>query len=184
MKPFKPFPARPAPLTRRARLALRALRPGTAGLVVIPLLSVLLAAVLAVAGAQAGGLAAAPAPAKPAGTATSATPPAIPTKAAVGPGDLPPVAGEALAHTCAACHGTHGRLGDEAFMPLAGMPVAQFVSSMQDFRSGERPATLMGLVARGLTDADLQAMAQYFVQQKPAPGSAAALLPAPFGAPR
>ena len=89
-----------------------------------------------------------------------------------------------MAHTCAACHGTLGRLGDEAFMPLAGMPVAQFVNGMQDFRSGRRPATLMGLVAGGLTDADLQAMALYFVKQTPAPGSAAALLPALKGAPR
>jgi len=89
---------------------------------------------------------------------------------------LPTVSGEALAHTCAACHGTQGRLGDEAFMPLAGMPPAQFVRSMQDFRAGRRPATLMGYVARGFTDADLRAMADYFARQTPAEGSAAAMV--------
>ena len=90
---------------------------------------------------------------------------------------LPPVPGEALAHTCAACHGTQGRLGDEAFMPLAGMPAAQFVAAMRDFRSGARPATLMGHVARGLNDDELRAMADYLERQTPAPDSAAALQP-------
>lgn len=75
---------------------------------------------------------------------------------------LPAPAGEAMAHTCAACHGTRGQIGDEAFMPLAGMPRTQFVRTMQDFRSGARPSTLMGHVADGFTDADLQAMAAYF----------------------
>jgi cytochrome subunit of sulfide dehydrogenase len=97
---------------------------------------------------------------------------------------LPAPAGEAIAHTCAACHGTQGRLGDEAFMPLAGMPAAQFVQSMQDFRSGRRPATLMGLVARGFTDADLRAMAEYFARQTPAAGSAAAMVAPSNGAKR
>jgi sulfide dehydrogenase cytochrome subunit len=97
---------------------------------------------------------------------------------------LPPVSGEALAHTCAACHGTQGRLGDEAFMPLAGMPAAQFVATMRDFRSGARPATLMGHVARGLNDDDLRAMADYFERQTPASGSAAALNPLRLGAAR
>ncbi|RVT52258.1 c-type cytochrome [Rubrivivax albus] len=75
---------------------------------------------------------------------------------------LPAPAGEAIAHTCAACHGTRGQLDDEAFMPLAGMPRTQFVRTMQDFRSGARPSTLMGHVADGFTDADLQALGSYF----------------------
>jgi sulfide dehydrogenase cytochrome subunit len=111
---------------------------------------------------------------------------ATPSPAAAAPKvpALPPVSGEALAHTCAACHGTQGRLGDEAFMPLAGMPATQFVATMRDFRSGARPATLMGHVARGLADDDLRAMADYFERQSPAPGSAAALDPLRTGAAR
>lgn len=70
--------------------------------------------------------------------------------------------GEALAHTCAACHGTLGRLGDESFMPLANMPVNQFVTTMIDFREGRRPATLMGHVAQGFSDAEIRAMAEFF----------------------
>jgi sulfide dehydrogenase cytochrome subunit len=112
--------------------------------------------------------------------AASAAPAALPTSAAPAakaPPVLPPVTGEALAHTCAGCHGTQGRLADEAFVPLAGMPAASFVQTMQDFRSGRRPATLMGHIARGLNDAEFHSMAAYFERQVPAPGSAAALNP-------
>jgi len=78
-----------------------------------------------------------------------------------------PVSGEAMAHSCAACHGTQGRLGDESFMPLAGMPQGQFVRSMVDFRQDKRPATLMGIVAKGFTDAEINAMGSYFAAVKP-----------------
>jgi sulfide dehydrogenase cytochrome subunit len=80
-----------------------------------------------------------------------------------------PVPADVMAHTCAACHGTHGQLGDEYFKPLAGMPVEQFVRTMIDFREGRRPSTLMGHVARGFTNADIEAMAQWFAAQPPAP---------------
>lgn len=78
--------------------------------------------------------------------------------------------GEMMAHTCAACHGTHGRLGDEAFAPLAGMPVPQFVQSMVDFREGLRPSTLMGHVAQGFSDSEIHAMAAFFAAVQPQEG--------------
>jgi sulfide dehydrogenase cytochrome subunit len=135
---------------------------------------------LAAVGAAAWLVAAAPAQPQASATAapnsaTNAAASAAP--AAKAPPVLPPVSGEALAHTCAGCHGTQGRLADEAFVPLAGMPAASFVQTMQDFRSGRRPATLMGHIARGLNDAEFHSMAAYFERQVPAPGSAAALNP-------
>jgi len=72
-----------------------------------------------------------------------------------------------MAHSCAGCHGTQGRLGDESFMPLAGMPLRQFTTSMVDFREGRRPATLMGHVAQGFSDAEIRAMGEYFAAVKP-----------------
>ena len=91
-------------------------------------------------------------------TAAAASTPPAPTPAP----NTAPVPASTMAHSCTACHGTHGELGDEYFAPLAGMPVSQFVRAMTDFRDGRRPATLMGHVARGFTDADLQAMGEYF----------------------
>ncbi len=77
------------------------------------------------------------------------------------------ISGEMMAHTCAACHGTLGRLGDESFMPLAGMPASQFITTMVDFREGKRPATLMGHVAQGFSDAEIRAMGDFFAAVKP-----------------
>lgn len=109
------------------------------------------------------------APAAAATTAPAAAP-AVP-----GPTTNPnPVPAAVMAHSCAACHGTHGQLGDEFFKPLAGMPVQQFVRTMTDFRENRRPATLMGHVARGFTDADLQAMAEFFAAQPPLAATVAA----------
>ena len=72
-----------------------------------------------------------------------------------------------MAQTCAGCHGTDGRLRAAAFMPLAGMPKAQFVQAMRDFRDGKRPSTLMGHVAQGFSNGEIDAMASYFAAVKP-----------------
>ena len=79
----------------------------------------------------------------------------------------PQASGEMMGNTCAGCHGTHGRLVNEAFMPLAGMKESTFIKAMNDFRSGTRPATLMGHVARGYTDEQIKAMAEFFAKVKP-----------------
>ena len=88
---------------------------------------------------------------------TSTTSQAIPSQAS----------GEMMGNTCAGCHGTHGRLKGEAFVPLAGMKESTFIKAMQDFRSGARPATLMGHVARGYSDEQIKAMAEFFAKVKP-----------------
>ena len=58
-------------------------------------------------------------------------------------------------------------------MPLAGMPVTQFVTTMREFRSGERLATLMGHVASGFSDPEIQAMGEFFAAIAPPPALAA-----------
>jgi sulfide dehydrogenase cytochrome subunit len=97
--------------------------------------------------------------------AAPAVAPAAATPLPPGPKAQP--SGAALAQTCAGCHGTEGRLRAAAFMPLAGMPTAQLVQAMRDFRSGKRPATLMRHVAEGFSDGEIDAMARYFAQVKP-----------------
>lgn len=70
--------------------------------------------------------------------------------------------GEALSHTCAACHGTKGELKGEHFVPLAGMAVDEFVNSMKDFRSHKRPSSIMSHIAEGYSDEEFERMARYF----------------------
>lgn len=77
------------------------------------------------------------------------------------------VSGEMLAQTCAGCHGTFGKIKNNAFMPLAGMNPNNFVNTMKEFAAGARPGTLMGPLAKGFTDDELKRMADYFAAQKP-----------------
>jgi cytochrome c553 len=72
-----------------------------------------------------------------------------------------------LASTCAICHGTGGRaLPNAPLIGLAGMPRDLIASQMRAFRDGSRPATVMHQIAKGYTDAQIDAMAAWFAAQK------------------
>ena len=72
-----------------------------------------------------------------------------------------------LAAACAMCHGTQGKPAPDApLIPLAGLPRDHIVSQMQAFRDGRRPATVMHQIAKGYSDAEIQAMAAWFAAQK------------------
>lgn len=67
--------------------------------------------------------------------------------------------GQLLADTCLACHGGSGH---EATIPnLRHYPASMIVSQMKAFRDGTRPSTVMGRHAKGYSDADVVAIAQY-----------------------
>lgn len=70
-----------------------------------------------------------------------------------------------LAQNCAACHGMNGREFNESMPPLAGMQTEQFVRAMTAFKDGTRPAIIMDRVARGYSQAEIEAMAQFFAVQ-------------------
>jgi len=80
-------------------------------------------------------------------------------------GQNPIATGAAMAWQCAPCHGTNGQEFLEAMPPLAGMPVDQFTKAMIAYREGNRPAIIMDRVARGFTDAEIDAMAVWFEKQ-------------------
>lgn len=76
-----------------------------------------------------------------------------------------------LAETCAACHGTDGASVGPSLPSLGGMDPVYFVQTMKDFADGTRHGTVMDRVAKGYTNADLEAMAAYFAERPfvPAP---------------
>ena len=77
----------------------------------------------------------------------------------------PPVSrGMALAYACAACHGPNGR--SQGTIPsIDRLPTADFVAALQAFRAETRQGTVMYRIAKGLDDADMTAVAQYFAGQ-------------------
>jgi cytochrome c553 len=73
--------------------------------------------------------------------------------------------GRTLAATCASCHGTDGRSATREITSLAGLPKTFIVEQMKAFKEGKRPATVMQQLARGYSDAQIDAIAAYFAAQ-------------------
>lgn len=74
--------------------------------------------------------------------------------------------GEMLANTCAGCHGPAGNSVGPATPSIAGMSRDYFIESMSAYAMGDRPSTIMMRIAKGYTDEDVEAMADYFSKQK------------------
>jgi len=69
----------------------------------------------------------------------------------------------AAAPACATCHGRNGEGGGDGLYPrLAGLPAAYLRRELALFRDGVRKNPLMMPMAKGLTDADIAAVAEYF----------------------
>jgi cytochrome subunit of sulfide dehydrogenase len=71
-----------------------------------------------------------------------------------------------LAASCAICHGTDGRAVAKDVVALAGLPREHIAGQMRAFRDGQRPATVMHQIAKGYTDAQIDAIAGWFAAQK------------------
>ena len=72
--------------------------------------------------------------------------------------------GRDIAANCASCHGTDGRSRD-AIPALAAQDAALIVQRMKEFRDGRRAATVMQQIAKGYTDAQIEAAAAYIAAQ-------------------
>lgn len=92
-----------------------------------------------------------------------------------------------LANACAGCHGTQGASAGPSMPSLAGQSKTSIVDAMKEFRGiprkdaegkpvldkdGKpvlevRASTVMGRLAKGYTDAEIEAMGDFFSSQKP-----------------
>ena len=71
------------------------------------------------------------------------------------------------AATCANCHGTNGHAVKGSGMDaLAGMEKAKILQKLADYKSGDKPASIMHQIAKGYTEAQLDLIAGYFAAQK------------------
>ncbi|MEO5377031.1 MAG: c-type cytochrome [Magnetococcus sp. DMHC-6] len=73
----------------------------------------------------------------------------------------PPAEEAMLANTCAGCHGTNGVSAGPGMPSIAGMPSAYLQTIMADFKSGKRPSTIMGRIARGYTEEETKRLSDY-----------------------
>jgi cytochrome c553 len=65
------------------------------------------------------------------------------------------------------CSGCHAPTVSAAIIvpPLNGRPAAETASLMRDFKSGARPATVMGRIAKGFGDPEIEAISQWLAAQ-------------------
>ena len=73
--------------------------------------------------------------------------------------------GALLAASCEGCHGTGGR-SPGAIPAIAGKSAQYLQETLESFRSGERPSTVMGRHVTGYSEDEIRQIAEYFSQQK------------------
>lgn len=74
--------------------------------------------------------------------------------------------GAMLGDTCAGCHGIKGASAGETMPAIAGMTRDFILTAMKQFKDGSRASTIMGRIAKGYNDRQLEAMSDYFARQK------------------
>ena len=69
------------------------------------------------------------------------------------------------ANSCSGCHAASSSV-QTPVPPLNGRPAADIVSQMAAFKSGERKGTIMDRIAKGFSDEETRAIAQWYETQK------------------
>lgn len=80
-------------------------------------------------------------------------------------------AGKTKAQSCVVCHGVVGISSQPATPHLAGQPALYINEQLQAYRSGKRQNAIMSVIAKPLTDRDIQDLAAWYasieIQVKP-----------------
>ncbi len=71
----------------------------------------------------------------------------------------------AKAATCAACHGADGNSATPIWPKLAGQKAPYLAAQLHAFRSGARQNPSMAPMAAGLSDEEIEELAQYYSEQ-------------------
>lgn len=74
--------------------------------------------------------------------------------------------GQALGYTCAGCHGTNGASTGNAIPSIAGLSETYMIETMNAYKSGDKASTIMGRIAKGYSEEDIENMAGFFAEQE------------------
>lgn len=77
-----------------------------------------------------------------------------------------PVAGKAKAASCATCHGALGVSQTPDAPNLAGQPAIYVAQQLRNYRSGKRPHEVMSVMAKPLSDEDIDNLAAWYASIK------------------
>ena len=68
------------------------------------------------------------------------------------------------ASSCTGCHATT-KIADSVIPRIAGRKAADIVTFMREYRSGAWPSSVMGRIAKGFNDPEIDAIAAWFAAQ-------------------
>lgn len=77
-------------------------------------------------------------------------------------------AGEQKAGSCVGCHGQKGSSGNAQWPNLAAQERVYFANQLKAFKTGDRSNAMMQSMASNLNNEDIDSLAAYFSNQKPA----------------
>jgi cytochrome c553 len=66
------------------------------------------------------------------------------------------------ATACAVCHGPMGMAMQPGVPHLAGQPQIYLAEQLKHYRSGKRPHEVMAVIAKTLTDAEIEALSHWY----------------------
>lgn len=76
-------------------------------------------------------------------------------------GDAKIARADLIASNCFNCHGFEG-VSVGIIDSLEGIKAKGMIKKMMEFRNGSKPSTIMTRIAKGYTEAEIEAMAHYF----------------------
>jgi cytochrome c553 len=68
------------------------------------------------------------------------------------------------ASSCTGCHAPK-RIADSVIPRIAGRKASDIATAMREYRSGAWPSSVMGRIAKGFDDAQINALAAWFAAQ-------------------
>lgn len=71
-----------------------------------------------------------------------------------------------LAGRCVSCHGASGISSSPVYPNLAGQKAPYLLKQMRDFQTGKRADPVMGAMVKGLSETDMDALANYYSKKK------------------
>ena len=66
---------------------------------------------------------------------------------------------------CTGCHASNPRV-ETPVPPLVGRPAADISAAMIAFKAGQRPGTIMDRIAKGFSEQEIAAIAQWYAGRK------------------
>jgi cytochrome c553 len=69
------------------------------------------------------------------------------------------------ASSCTGCHATR-KVADSVIPQITGRSAADIANTMRQYRSGAWPSSVMGRIAKGFDDSQIDAIAAWFAAQK------------------